>query len=1388
MENAFWKNKTLRGRAVTTTDVLDCYQKDRCSLRSGFFVLALYKERILHEKIRVTPENVVAEFNLKQDKNGKCQGALAGFQATCCVRGISLHGRPLNADAVAAMFPGDPRGKMGLAYFRSQCCLKKIPIGGAQVTTDSVLDEFIKLKAPLEIARFKADCCKRNLSVHGRRITPREVMEDFPDNELGKLALARFRQQCCLDGRHLNGKKVAPEKVLDELSITATALEQARFRADCFFRAIDLNGQPVRPEVVCDEYQKASAHLELARFKAECCLKSRHLNGQPVQVKEVMMSFPGDSLGKLGRARFMAKCCVDGLQLDNRPIPPESVVKEYKAIGEELALACFRAQCCVKGMAIDGEQISPEAVVRDFQALGALPEIAHFKERCCLIGLTLDGHEVTAKSVADSFTAIDSQLDLARFKQSCFHNNLPVEGHTFSAEEVVESFPASRLGKLGVARFKAECFVDGLLINGNPVCPAGVIKDFHSIGSKLEVARFKETCCLNNLMLNGKAVSPNEVMNDFRTLGARVEQARFRDLCHEHSLCLGNESVSPEMVVKTYQKLGAFTELLQFRARCCISGQKLHGQPVAPESVIAAYRGCKDEQLNIALFKSKCCLAGLRLEGKAVDAAQVIDAFPDSLTGKIELAYFKEQCFLRNLHVNGQQVTPESVLQSFGSYRQSRYGIAHFKEQCCLLGLRVGGKLVSPREVVNQYPPTVEGQQGVARFLRSCCLKGLLLDNQPVSPETVVASFPANSKGRLGKALFQERCCLSGTPIHGEPVTTEDVLTAFREIGNKASIASFLAECFLRNLRINGQWVSVRTIFDQYPDNRAGRLQMIHFNKQCCLNGLKQQGRPVTPEQVAKALDEDNWPFDKAVFCAQLALLAKTLNGKHLDNAEVLAGFDRAPGDNTARKVEFLIHRLIAQPQDFDESEATFQEAWRITTSARVKDEPHGYQRCILQFLAMRYGLTVDQKSVSPDQAWQSIKTLRESANNTRLQFHFLAYCYHNNVPLEEQPVTSTQVLACLSKLPQCKLHQALLRWFEDSRQCPPANASGHLIKSSGTAPDRPVVTDEQPKRIEVHVGAPHSPSTCQVTNYSDGSPPMLLNSQTRKALHIIQGIRQLRITGSFSRCLQGIDTSFNDIDLLATPEAINILISRLTLQLDKQKTGADINAHNVFAQRSPGCPELKLPEVFSISLTEGNYGHKVVLFQACIYPANALDALDSVKVPVADTELTCLPFLSEVQLMADALHHLISNLDHLTSRLCAGSDFEIPRALLFNAPQHPQERVFALLMRCLLTLNKATQLCTVLSEHKGSRDGSWTAALAMVQNLGRELQQKLQDHRDREPLVTALNQWLSAAHGFSQKQAFVGRLLTLLVNPAELFWSTSVERSPCSPTSEVSS
>ena len=1361
--------------------------RDHSSLRSGFFVLRLYQEQILHEEIRVTTEHVVAEFTLAPDNNGKCLLALARFEAFCCLKGIPLDGQFLSADAVASLFPANREGALGLAHFRAQCCLNKIPVGGVLVTTESVLSDFVKLKAPLELARFKADCCLNNLSVYGQRVTPQEVAQIFPDTELGKRGLARFKEQCCFDGRHLNGQKITPETVLDELRTNATALDQARFKADCFFKTIALNGQSVAPEVVHNEYQGASAYLELARFKADCCLKSRYLNGQPVQVRDVLMTFPSNSVGKLGRAHFKARCCLEGLRLDERPILPESVVRDFKAIGERLGLARFRQSCCLKELTIAGVPVSPESVVRDFQALGALLEIARFKEQCCLTDLKLDGKKVTAESVMDSFKAINAQLELARFKEHCFNNSLKVKGQPLCAQEVVDSFPVSRLGKLGRARFKAECFIEGLLINGKPVCPVSVIKEFRAIGTQLDLARFKETCCLKNLAVNAKVVTADEVMNIYQALGAHLEESRFRDLCHQHSLPLEGQPVSPEAVVKSYQTHGAITELLHFRAWCCLSGQKLYGKRVSPESVVAGYRGGQDEWLNIAQFKSKCCITGLRLDGQPVTAEEVIDQFPNSQSGKVALAYFKEQCCLRGLRVHGEPVTPESVLQSFGRYQQNKLGVAQFKQECCLRGLRAHGRLIAPRAVVNQFPSTIEGRLGVARFLELCCLKGLLLDDRPVTPETVAASFPPNHNGKLGKARFLERCCLIGISLHGESVTTETVLSALQEVRFKPSIASFLAECFLRNLCINGKWLNAIDVHGEYPQNRAGRLQMANFNKQCCLHGLKQYGRLVTPEQVVKVYDEEDLMAEKAVFFAQLALHAKTLNGNHLTNAEVLAAFDQAPGDSTTRKIEFLTHRLMALPQDSDEAVATFEQAWRIITSAQVKDELHGYQLCILQFLAMRYALIVYQKPVLPDQVWQSIKTLRDSFSNTRLQFHFLAYCYLNSLHLEGQPVTSGQVLVRLDQLPQCKLRTALASWFAQIHHSPSANILDHLIKSSDGMLSKPVKSGKRPKRVDVYIKDPYGPGPfpCQVTEYFDEpSPtPLLLSTQTRMALHVMQSIKQLCITGSFSRCLQGIDRSFNDIDMLATVESINLLISRLTGQLNSQEIGADIHC-NVFAQMLPGSPELKLPAAFSITVTEGDYGHKVALLQASVYSTKELNALESVKLPVAgtDTRLSCLPFLCEVGLMADTLRHLISNLNPLTDQLNDGIIFQIPRTVLFNAPQHPQERIFALLMRCLLTLNKARQFCATLSARQETGQDPWAIALAVLQGLGRQLQQKLHDHHDREPLITALNQWLSAPHPVSQKQAFVRSLLMLLAKPAELFWPTSVEPLPCSP------
>ena len=1282
-----------------------------------------------------------------------------------------MNGRTLTTDAVGAHFPNTAEGKLGLTHFRAECRLKNLRIGGAQISVDSVIADFTKLNATLEVARFKAQCFLNGLCVNGRQITLQEVVDSFPDTPMGRLTMARIKEQCCFDNRRLNGKKITPEEVLANLQADGAALDQARFKAECFFKGISLNGQQVVPEVLCHEYQQASASLELARFKAECCLRSIYINGRPVSVMEVLEIFPTTLDGRLARVRFMANCCLGELLLNNRRITPASVVREFNAIGERLGLAHFRQSCYLQGLTIAGVAVTPEAVLDNFQAVGATLEIARFKETCYLNGTPINGRPITAEHVIDSFLAIDALLELAHFKVFCFNSNLLVKGRTFTAKEVADGFPDSRQGKLGRAHFRETCFLAGKLIGDKPVSPQSVVRDFQVIGAKLSLVRFKESCCLSNHAINGNVVTPDEIVNNYKALGAQVELAHFLNTCHQRPLYVDSQPVSLEAVADNYRLAGAIANLLNLRAMCCLSQQKLYGKYITPESVIAGFREHRNEQMNIAEFKAKCCLQSLPIDGLMVTAEEVIDQFPDSYAGKQGQARFKEQCCLRGLPIQNKSITPEMVLHSFGQGAENKINVARFMEECCLRGLRLYGKRVSPQMVLNEFPSTEEGQLSIARFLETCCLKGLLLGGHPVAPEAVVARFPDSYNGKLCKCHFLECCCLNGIPLNDKPVTTQMVLTALREVDYKSSTASFLIECFLRNLHVNDHRISASTVLAELPDNRTGRQQMAYFNRQCCLNDLQPAGKPVKPEDVTRIYDKEGWLLEKATFYAQLALRARTINGNQLGNDEVLEAFSQASGDNTIRKVEFLVQRLIALPKDCDEAATTFEKAWQLVTSAQIKEESHSYQLCVLQFLAMRYALTVDQKPISPDQVCRSIKALRDSFANIRLQFHFLAHCYHSNVLLAGQPVTAQQVRNCLDKLPVSKLRHALTCRFTEISHRQRADVPGHLLTSPGSTSTAPTPIGKRPKRIDVFIDNVHSPGPypCQVTEYFPEVPALALSAQTQKVLDIVQTIKHLRITGSFARCLQGIGSSFNDIDLLGTEEAINTLISRLASQLDDQKLDRDIPCR-VSTIALPGCPLLRLPIAFSITLAEGDFGHRLLVLQANVFLPETLDTLDAIELPVGNAVLNCLPFHAEVQLITTTVQYLDSNLDVLITQLQDGQSFDIPRTILFNYPQHSQERIFGLLMRCLLTLNKAKQFCrlTDASNPNNSR------ALGELRNVSQRLLVKLQQHSQCGPFMAVVRQRLSASQPpttyQSDKRTFVYNLLALMVNPAKLF------------------
>ncbi|WP_257283011.1 hypothetical protein, partial [Endozoicomonas sp. SESOKO1] len=841
---------------------------------------------------------------------------------------------------------------------------------------------------------------------------------------------------------------------------------------------------------------------------------------------------------------------------------------------------------------------------------------------------------VSPDAVVRDYQAARATQELARFTEQCCLKGLSLNGQLVTPDMVIKGFPASPEGKLAVARFKADCCLRGLALNDLLLTPDEVVRDYQSARAPLELARFKAECCLRGVPLNGGKVTPDTVVKDYQAARAPLELARFKEQCCLRSLPLNGQPVTPDAVVKDYQSARAVLELARFKAECCLRGLPLNDQQITTEVVVRDYQAIK-ATLELARFKAECCLRGLPLHGR--------------------------------------QVTQDSVVRDY-QIAKATLEQARFRAECCLRGLALNSHLVTPDSVVKSFPDSPEGKLGIALFKTKCCLRGLTLNGQLVTPDVVVKSFPDSPEGKLGTALFKSKCCLRGLTLDGQLVTPE-------------------------------------TVVKGYPDSPEGKLGVLRFKAECCLKGRQLHGHLVTPESVVEGYKRGGWLLENAIFCTQLALNGRELNGNYLDNQDVLEAFNEVPGDHTARQAEYLIQKL-QQPQRYDEtSEAQdiIQKAWQILNSVSLKDE-HPRLRCVVQFLAMRNELTIDHQGVSAEQVLCSIKLLRQSFLNSRIHFFFLAHCYITSLPVHGRPINKNQVLRCLQNFPEgSKLHHALGCWFEQ-RSCE-ANLMDELlfkrqnpVRHDHRYPLPDVIPDTE--NSGQRTAWAESASTAQPLKQesetgSQGFPDnqvSRVNGLTLKTLGIIQEINgsyrnpPILITGSYARFLQNLCSSFNDIDIICTTED-----SARTLFKKLQGLNSDGDAEiprNIIIWPVPGSQAIKLPNAFNIQLKDGDLGTKAMALQVSVDHrvthgnAGPLAA----DVPGVAGPVWCLSFDEETRLLNDTLEYLATNLDPLTEQLQKGTVFDLPRTILFNSPQNTGERIYGLLMRSLLTLNKARQ------------------------------------------------------------------------------------------------
>lgn len=809
-----------------------------------------------------------------------------------------------------------------------------------------------------------------------------------------------------------------------------------------------------------------------------------------------------------------------------------------------------------------------------------------------------------------------------------------------------------------------------------------------------------------------------------------------------------------------------------FLQKLCLHNINHDGQFITPEQVIAELNRRKDSlsryKLAVTRFKEACCLNNLPVEGKFVKPETVINDFR-ATQSLLEIGRFLAECCLKNQWVDGHPVATEEVVEALQKTEDGQLSLVRFKSECCLKNRHINGQLVPPEQVLNECPKTRKGNLLIAHFMAKCCLQKRPIHGQAVQVETVVEKFRQIPGSHVGLTIFMHRCALEGKQLYGRPISVRNV--ACHHPGTPPSrlgVARIYEQCCLRGELFHGLKVTPEMVLENYRSLNA-KLELGRFKQRCCLLSIPIYGQQVRPEEVLRDFESQNRQLEIAMFFSSLALHAKKLNGSYLTCEQVLAAFRRAPGDQTVNAVEYLIQRLEALPERDDSGEAlkAFARAWQLVNNAPRITGCYLYQRCRLRFIAVKYGLPVDGELLTMEQVWLTIRQLPASSRKVCLKLYFLAHCFHNNQELHGKQVDRKQLLECLNELPSGTLRQTLASWLEEPFHTPANNWAGPPVASTSPStiqpagPTRPpeLPTGEESSQSDA---LPDSKASAVKTSGETPSSRLLLNPMTQKALKIMQQISGIWITGSFSRCLQGLCTTYNDIDIIGTEEGVTALVNQLMTQLSSDCNDEESEElRRVFIQEFLGCSQLKIPTTFSITLSEGEPGRKVALIQANIYVDKVLTGIDtlSIAMPGVDGRFNCASFSAEVHLMNETLDHLIHHLAPLTTELQQGADLDIPRTIVFNFSQRPGERICAMLMRCLLTLNKAHQFARLLSEDNPLR--------SRLVKLSTTLLDELHRHAWHNLFVQELKRWLSCALP-SRQQVFVNKLLQLIHPPDE--------------------
>lgn len=1167
------------------------------------------------------------------------------------------------------------------------------------VTPEMVLDTLHKIKNKTSftflkgLAELYLVCFDKRIKVRGSSITPEKLVESFiPINKRYPIILEHLYKKDCI----LNGTKVTLEKVYEAYKNAPSCIEKGKFLFNCF--------------------------------------KQGHLKEKEITIESILENCKDPKKKHTLVAKIMFYCFKHKIQINNKTITADDAFDCIKNSSDPTEKIDFEIYCLKKYINIKGQLISPEKIMHEIDSnrkkIDFQKTLANFLEICYFCKIKIKGKNISELRIIEEFGKAGSHYKQIKFIINLLKKNQANENiNIVYLIDLYKKINPSELNNEIKAMFFGFLFTNKQNFNSKPIDPNYVIDLLkHGETNQWLYADFMANCAKNNLSINGKKVTVQKAYDTFPS-SPRGEDLKtdFLKDCYTMNIKGNERLLNHQNIIKRYKNSGNNVKLAFFLSH--LIPQKIIGPYhfYSPDKVFHSFRDNAEENHQKSYFAFKCLINSIPI---AISPDIPLQDFVANLliTNNMpnERARLMKFCFLSGIPLFGHHQKIEDIIEFYNSAKIDEVHLLRFLMSCCLKGFSLDNKAIDPNSLIQRASIIKGGSLYIDKFKAECLLAGFI----DIKVEEIIDHFdqhPENTKvhAKILKSLFFSK--------HRQSITARDVIDKYKSANDDLNLACFMAKCCIDRIPVNNNLITYEEVLNFFPKNNYdASLKKYDFIFSYLLSGGKIKDNKYTFESIIDQCLKKKLYNSVTHFYSQLALNSIPINGKLVTQDFFIDYCKSHITYNNEEPILYFITRInqIERQDLISAGSPEQQEISNLVTTAlsfidknmHIKTITTWRLECILYFAAFKYNLIIDGNVVTSSTMNKKLDEQPDSFLTYSNKILFLSYCIKNGITIDGYPSSYLQekIDTLLNFFPINSRSYNLAHSLTTNSNVPKSSISDHKVidhtaqlaisfdnSESEVNDDR--VNSNQTSLISAETSfslrntlktnqsatAQHQPEKSLIPEAHKIKNLTLSNPLYYEILTLItqfnknSDIPKIIISGSFSRLLQNISDDFKDIDLIfANQSVIDEFLMLLRAALSQNMEHSDLQFS---CYVSPEVEILNIPKTHFFKATEGILGEVVVDVNLNV-ANNEFQPSDISKVDIEDSGhvLHTLSLTSEVNYIIEGITYWKENLNTIIDQILDDPQLIIQRTILFNYAANDQERIYGLLVRCLLSLDVA--------------------------------------------------------------------------------------------------